>query len=107
MNEAKASDDDAGPGPAPNRSLTDRPGRLGPPFDGSRCRVDNARVWGRRERLQRRLGPSLVSLSPGDPGWLPGVGGPTSAGLSTPSATRRPTSQTETLSYARGLMVRF
>jgi hypothetical protein len=35
------------------------PGRLGPPFDGSRNRVDNARVWGRRERIQRFLGPSI------------------------------------------------
>jgi hypothetical protein len=30
-------------------------------FDGSRDRVDNARVWGRRERLQRSLGPSISS----------------------------------------------
>jgi hypothetical protein len=35
------------------------PGRLGPLFGGSRNRVDNARVWGRRERIQRFLGPSI------------------------------------------------
>ena len=39
------------------------PGRLGPLFDGSRNRVDNARVWGRRERLQRFLDPSTFHLS--------------------------------------------
>jgi hypothetical protein len=41
------------------------PGCSGPTFDGSRDRVDNARVWGRRERLQRSLGPSLSF-----PPWL-------------------------------------
>ena len=43
-------------------ALRDR-GCLGPPFGGSRDRVDNARVWGRRGRLQRFLGPPIRLLN--------------------------------------------
>src|SRR5262249_19557793 len=59
------------------------PGRLGPPFDGSRNRVDNARVWGRRERLQRVLGPSIF-LSHGEPSSFRTAGPPVSHSGSTP-----------------------
>src|SRR5215217_7091021 len=52
---------------APNRRP--EPGCSGPTFDGSRDRVDNVRVWGRRERFQRSLGPSLLSPSAAPGGW--------------------------------------
>jgi hypothetical protein len=42
-----------------NASVARESGSLGATFDGSRNRVDNARVWGRRERIQRFLGPSI------------------------------------------------
>src|SRR6266516_1294033 len=59
MKEAKASDDDDEPGSAPHHSSPiDRVAwdhLSGEP----RNRVDNAHVWGRRERLQRFLGSSI------------------------------------------------